>query len=98
MEKETLILGIENPLLDISSNVDADIYKRYDLPLDATVLAEEKHLPLFKELKEKYNPTYIPGGSTQNTLRAAQVVFYTTAVVALKSEAGVRMLLHWKRR
>ncbi len=70
--KDTLILGIENPLLDISSNVDAEIYKRYGLPMDATVLAEEKHLPLFKELKEKYNPTYIPGGSTQNTLRAAQ--------------------------
>lgn len=70
---ETLILGIENPLLDISANVELDIYTRFDLPIDATVLAEEKHLPLFKELKEKYKPTYIPGGSTQNTIRAAQV-------------------------
>lgn len=69
----TLILGIENPLLDISANVDPDVYERYHLPLNATILAEEKHLPLFKELKEKYKPTYIPGGSTQNTLRAAQV-------------------------
>ena len=73
--QSTLILGIENPLLDISANVEADIYKRFDLPLDATILAEEKHMPLFKELKEKYTPTYIPGGSTQNTLRAAQVRF-----------------------
>ena len=72
-QRGTLILGIENPLLDISANVEQDIYKRYDLPLDATILAEEKHLPLFKELKEKYTPTYIPGGSTQNTMRAAQV-------------------------
>ena len=70
----TLILGIENPLLDISANVDEDVYKRYGLPMDATILAEEKHLPLFKELKEKYTPTYVPGGSTQNTLRAAQVM------------------------
>ncbi len=72
----TLILGIENPLLDISANVEEDVYKRYGLPLDATILAEEKHLPLFKELKEKHKPTYIPGGSTQNTLRAAQVAFW----------------------
>ena len=70
----TLILGIENPLLDISVNAEQDLYKRFDLPLDATILAEEKHLPLFKELKEKYVPTYVPGGSTQNTLRAAQVL------------------------
>ena len=71
---ETLILGIENPLLDISANVGPEVYAQYNLPLDATILAEEKHLPLFKELKEKYNPTYVPGGSTQNTLRAAQVL------------------------
>ena len=72
-DKKILILGIENPLLDISSNVEQDMYTRYGLPMDACILAEEKHLPIFKELKEKYNPTYIPGGSTQNTLRATQV-------------------------
>jgi adenosine kinase len=73
-KEDTLILGIENPLLDISVNAKQDIYDRFGLPLDATILAEAKHLPLFQELKEKYNPTYIPGGSTQNTLRAAQVI------------------------
>jgi len=78
-KKGVLILGIENPLLDISANVEGDIYTRYGLPMDATVLAEEKHLPVFKELKEKYKPTYVPGGSTQNTLRAAQV-FYQKSI------------------
>jgi adenosine kinase len=71
----TLILGIENPLLDISAKVQQDVYERFNLPMDATILAEAKHLPLFQELKDKYHPTYIPGGSTQNTLRAAQVSF-----------------------
>ena len=71
---ETLILGIENPLLDISANVPPGVHEKYGLPLDVTILAEEKHLPLFQEIKDKYNPTYIPGGSTQNTIRAAQVL------------------------
>lgn len=71
--QDTLILGVENPLLDISTNATEDLYKHYDLPLEATVLAEKKHLPLFKEIKENYKPNYVPGGSTQNTLRAAQV-------------------------
>ena len=71
--QETLILGIENPLLDVSVSADEDLYKRYNLPPEATILIEEKHMPIYKELREKYKPNYVPGGSTQNTLRAAQV-------------------------
>ncbi len=69
----TLILGIENPLLDFSANVPPGFHEKYGLPIDATVLADERHLPIFQEIQEKYNPIYIPGGSTQNAMRAAQV-------------------------
>jgi len=69
---EGSILGIGNPLLDISANVGQDLLDKYDVKLDSAILAEEKHQPLFKELVDKYNPKYIAGGATQNTIRVAQ--------------------------
>jgi adenosine kinase len=65
-------MGMGNPLLDISANVGQDLLDKYDVKLDSAILAEEKHQPLFKELVEKYNPQYIAGGATQNTIRVAQ--------------------------
>lgn len=65
-------MGMGNPLLDISANVGEDLLDKYDVKLDSAILAEEKHQPLFKELVEKYNPQYIAGGATQNSIRVAQ--------------------------
>lgn len=65
-------MGMGNPLLDISVNVGQDLLDRYDVKLDSAILAEEKHQPLFKEIVDKYDPQYIAGGATQNTVRVAQ--------------------------
>jgi len=69
---EGVLVGMGNPLLDISAEVGQDFLDKYDVKLDSAILAEEKHQPLFKELVEKYNPKYIAGGATQNTIRVAQ--------------------------
>jgi len=69
---EGILMGMGNPLLDISTNVGQDLLDKYDVKLDSAILAEEKHQPLFKELIESYNPTYIAGGATQNSIRVAQ--------------------------
>jgi adenosine kinase len=65
-------MGMGNPLLDISATVGQDFLDKYDVKLDSAILAEDKHQPLFKELIDKYNPKYIAGGATQNTIRVAQ--------------------------
>jgi len=65
-------LGLGNPLLDISATVGQDLLDKYGVEMDSAILAEEKHQPLFTELVEKYDPQYIAGGATQNTIRAAQ--------------------------
>merc|ERR1712166_1334678 len=36
------------------------------------VLAEDKHLPLYKELAAQPNVKYVAGGATQNSIRVAQ--------------------------
>lgn len=66
-------MGLGNPLLDISANVDEDFLKKYDLQPNDAILADEKHKPLYDELIEQYKAEFIAGGSVQNTLRIAQV-------------------------
>lgn len=66
------ILGIGNPILDISANVPIETINKYGLKLDNAILAEEKHLPLYKELITNYDVEFIPGGATLNTIRVAQ--------------------------
>ena len=61
-----------NPLLDISAEVGQDVLDKYDVKLDNQILAEEKHLPIYKELIEEHKATFIPGGATKNSIRVAQ--------------------------
>lgn len=66
------LLGMGNPLLDISNKVDQATLDKYGLKAGDAILAEEKHMPLFKELAEKEGCEYIAGGATQNSIRVAQ--------------------------
>lgn len=71
------ILGVGNPLLDISANVGEDMLQKYDVKLNNAILAEEKHIPVYEELAEKYEAEYIAGGATQNSIRVAQWMLQT---------------------
>ena len=66
------LVGMGNPLLDISADVGQDILDKYDVKMDNAILAEEKHLPIYKELVDNYSVQYIAGGATQNSIRVAQ--------------------------
>ena len=81
-------MGMGNPLLDISADVGQDLLDKYDVKLDSAILAEEKHQPLFKELVEKYNPKYIAGGATQNTIRVAQWMMQKSGQTAFMGCVG----------
>ncbi|MQL68950.1 hypothetical protein Taro_001243 [Colocasia esculenta] len=72
MASEGILLGMGNPLLDISAVVDDDFLGRYDIKLNNAILAEDKHLPMYDELATKYDVEYIAGGATQNSIRVAQ--------------------------
>uniref|UniRef100_A0A0K8W6X3 Adenosine kinase n=1 Tax=Bactrocera latifrons TaxID=174628 RepID=A0A0K8W6X3_BACLA len=67
-----ILVGCGNPLLDISATVDDNFLQKYDLKPNDAILAAEKHMPLYKELVEKYNAEFIAGGSVQNSLRVCQ--------------------------
>ncbi|CAI9273412.1 unnamed protein product [Lactuca saligna] len=71
-EYEGILLGMGNPLLDISAVVDEDFLKKYDVQLNNAILAEDKHLPMYDEMSSKFTVEYIAGGATQNSIRVAQ--------------------------
>ncbi|KAF8007718.1 hypothetical protein BT93_K1652 [Corymbia citriodora subsp. variegata] len=72
MGSEGVLLGMGNPLLDISAVVDDDFLRKYDIKLNNAILAEDKHLPMYDEMSNNYSVDYIAGGATQNSIRVAQ--------------------------
>jgi len=72
-----VLLGMGNPLLDISAKCDADTLTKYGIKGGDAILAEEPHFPLYDELMAKPDVEYIAGGATQNTIRVAQWMMQT---------------------
>lgn len=63
------ILGLCNPLLDITAYVDKDILDKYNLKANNVILAGEEHKDLCRELVKRYKVEYTAGGSAQNVMR-----------------------------
>lgn len=66
------LLGMGNPLLDISADVGQELLDKYEVTLNNAILAEAKHVPLYDELAAAAGVEYIAGGATQNSIRVAQ--------------------------
>ncbi|THD26247.1 Adenosine kinase A [Fasciola hepatica] len=66
------VLGMGNPLLDMQVTVDGSTLQKYDLKADDSILAEDKHMPLYDEVKEYPIIEYLAGGATLNTIKMIQ--------------------------
>lgn len=69
---EGMLLGMGNPLLDISTVCGEDFLQKYDLKANNAILAEEKHIPMYRDMVDTMKVEYIPGGATLNSIRIAQ--------------------------
>jgi len=65
-----IILGMGNPLLDISATVDTAMLEKYALKANDAILYEKEDL--YEELLKEHQVDYIAGGATQNSCRVAQ--------------------------
>jgi len=70
------IVGLGNPLLDISVTVsDMSLCAKYGLKMGDACLATAAHKPLYDEITAApFAPAFIAGGATQNSIRVAQWV------------------------
>eukprot|EP00549_Striatella_unipunctata_P019937 CAMPEP_0118699864 /NCGR_PEP_ID=MMETSP0800-20121206/16184_1 /TAXON_ID=210618 ORGANISM="Striatella unipunctata, Strain CCMP2910" /NCGR_SAMPLE_ID=MMETSP0800 /ASSEMBLY_ACC=CAM_ASM_000638 /LENGTH=344 /DNA_ID=CAMNT_0006600225 /DNA_START=102 /DNA_END=1136 /DNA_ORIENTATION=+ len=73
-----ILMGMGNPLLDISAEVPMEVVDKYGVKMDSAILAEEKHLPIYQDLIKNYTVQYIAGGATQNSIRVAQWMLQKT--------------------
>ena len=69
---EGILLGLGNPLLDVTVITDENFLKKYDLEANNAILAEEKHNLMYEEMLTAMNPEFVAGGATQNSIRVAQ--------------------------
>jgi len=106
MASESLILGMGNPLLDISAVVKPELLEKYELKPNDAILYEKEDI--FEDLLKDYKVDYIAGGATQNSCRVAQWILEKPNSVAyfgsvgkdetfktlkkVASEAGVKVL------
>ena len=67
---ENVLLGMGNPLLDISATVKPELLTKHNLKANDAILTEEEQI--FNDLVGEYKVDYIAGGATQNSIRVAQ--------------------------
>lgn len=67
---EGVLLGMGNPLLDISATVKEEMLTKYNLKANDAILTEDE--AIYKEMVNDYSVEYIAGGATQNSIRVAQ--------------------------
>lgn len=79
---EGVLLGMGNPLLDISVNADKEFLEKYGLEANNAILAEEKHMPMYQEMVDNMKVEYIAGGACQNSMRVAQWLLGTPNVAS----------------
>lgn len=70
--REGMLLGLGNPLLDISANTSESFLEKYGLKPNDAILAEENHKSMYDEMIDNFEVEYTAGGACQNTMRVAQ--------------------------
>lgn len=84
------LVGMGNPLLDISAEVPDSVLTKYGLEPANAILAEEKHMPLYKELVDSYEVRRLPG--PHSCRRAQQILaFVCCEVGALGGRRGINV-------
>ncbi len=56
-----VLVGLCNPLLDISAVVPASVLERYNVRPGNAILAEPEHLPVYADLVANFQVDYIAG-------------------------------------
>jgi adenosine kinase len=73
-ERFTSLIGIGNPIIDISAEISAETIKKFNLKWGDSFCYNDQDddcTGFFSELEKEEKVTHIPGGSIQNSLRVA---------------------------
>lgn len=85
---EGILMGIGNPLLDITIDGNEELLQEYNLNSNNAIIAEEKHKTLFEKMVKEFKPKFLAGGATQNSIRVAQWLLQTPGATTFFGGAG----------
>lgn len=85
---EGVLLGLGNPLLDITITADQGFLDKYGLQSNDAIIATDDHKPMFEEMVTKFEPLYQAGGATQNSIRVAQWLLQKPKATSFIGGAG----------
>merc|ERR1719162_387804 len=81
-----VLLGMGNPLLDISAQTPMEFVTKYGLKMGDAAMVDDNNsatlLPLYEDIVKSFPVEYIAGGATQNTIRVAQWMLQDTCAGA----------------
>jgi len=84
--QEGSLLGMGNPLLDISATVKPELLAKHNLKSNDAILTESEDI--FNDLTKGYKVDYIAGGATQNSIRVAQWILSRDQATAYFGAVG----------
>jgi adenosine kinase len=76
------ILGLGNPIIDISASTDSDSIQKFGVEWGRTIFANSSNIGFYDHLEAQNDVTYIPGGSVTNSIRIASVRIVLYLLVA----------------
>lgn len=80
-EKKGFLVGIGNPILDISNECTKEEIEKFGLAYGQTVFANDSNKGFFDVLEKRENCSYVPGGSVTNSIRVTNVSFELIMIV-----------------
>jgi adenosine kinase len=68
------LLCIGNPLIELHAEIPLGVLDRFGIPVNSTITAEERHMPLRELLETSYQVEYAPGGGAATTAMAVRTL------------------------
>ena len=84
MQSQKYMIGIGNPIVDISAPTDEESIEKFGLKFGQTIFADESNMGIYDLIESHPDVSYIPGGSITNSIRVTNVSFFTNYSGCLK--------------
>lgn len=86
--RKSKILGIGNPLLDLTVVGDAELLKKYELEPNNAILATDVQKPMYEDLLKNHEVQFSAGGSVLNALRVCQWIIGEPKICVFMGAVG----------
>lgn len=81
------IIGLGNPIVDVSANTNEETLKKFGLEWGKTVFTTDSSVGFYDVIEAQSDVTYIPGGSVTNSIRVTNVKIKLKLIIIVDVES-----------